>query len=73
MARAAPLLRGWPPSPGARAEWLNLVLDLDLAGFLEDQGSLVWPTMGSALRSTDMAWDEPGLSWIVYQGCACST
>ena len=39
MARAAPLLRGWPPSPSARAR-LNLVLDLDLAGFLEDQGSL---------------------------------
>jgi hypothetical protein len=38
MARAAPLLRGWPPSPGARDEWPNLVLDLDLAGFLEDQG-----------------------------------
>jgi hypothetical protein len=29
--------------------------------------------MGSVLRSTDMAWDEPGLSWIVCQGCACST
>ena len=55
----------------ARAEWLNLVLDL--AGFLEDQGSfIVWPTMGGVLRSTNMTWDEPGLSWIVCRGLITS-